>query len=104
MVSFNKPLMMMRIMMVSAVCYNAGSNSLNGSAVITHVIAKTCFCSPVVNFINILRPVFTPIFFCQKLQCQTVIREKLPKALLYEKVKSQKVLMKLTPEVFELKR
>jgi hypothetical protein len=59
--------------------------------------------TPVVNFIKILRAAFTPIFFCQKLQSQTVIREKLRKALSYEKVES-KVLMKLTPEVFELKR
>jgi len=52
-------------------------------------------------FINILQADFAPIFFCQRkeLQSQIVIREKLHKALLYEKVAS-KMLMKLTPGHF----
>jgi hypothetical protein len=41
--------------------------------------------SPVVNFINILQAAFGPIFYGQKLQSQTVIREKLCKALSYKK-------------------
>jgi len=52
--------------------------------------------SPLVNFINILCAAFAPIFFCQEIQSQTVIRENLLKALLYEK-DSCKMLMKLTP-------
>jgi len=40
---------------------------------------------PGVNFINILHPPFAPLFFCQKFQSQNVTREKLRKALLYEK-------------------
>jgi hypothetical protein len=56
----------------------------------------------VVNFINILQASFAPIFLRQKLQSQTVTREKLCKALLYEKVSSKMLmkLMKLTPFVF----
>ncbi len=50
----------------------------------------------VVNIINILQAPLAPIFFCQKSQSQTVIREKLHKALLCEKV-LRKILMKLTP-------
>ncbi len=37
-----------------------------------------------VNFINVLRATFAPIFFAKKLQSQNVIREKLRKALSYE--------------------
>jgi len=40
---------------------------------------------------------FFAIFFCQKNQSQTVIREKLRKELLYEKV-AREVLVKLTPD------
>jgi len=36
---------------------------------------------PGVNFINILLAAFVPLFFCQKSQVQTVIREKLRSAL-----------------------
>ncbi len=50
----------------------------------------------VVNFINILRAAFAPIFLHQKIQSQTVTREKKHKTLLYKKV-SHKMLMKLTP-------
>ncbi len=50
---------------------------------------------PVLNFINILWAAFAPIFFCQKIQSQIVNREKLQKALSYEKFAS-KMLMKLT--------
>jgi len=39
-----------------------------------------------VNFINILQANFAPIFLRQKLQSQNVNREKLCKALLYEKL------------------
>ncbi len=35
--------------------------------------------TPVVNFINILQAAFVPIFLRQKLQSQTVFREKLKK-------------------------
>ncbi len=50
----------------------------------------------VVNFTNILRAAFAPIFFYQiKLQSQTWIRQNLGKAVLYEKG-SRKILMKLT--------
>ncbi len=45
----------------------------------------------VVNFINILQVAFAQIFFCQ-----TVIKEKLCKAPMYQKGAS-KMLMKLTP-------
>ncbi len=48
-----------------------------------------------VNFINILRADFAPIFFRQKLQCQTVIREKLRKTLFYQKFE-RKMFMILT--------
>jgi len=51
-----------------------------------------------VNFINILCATFAPIFFCKKLQSQTVIREKLQKTYLYKKCASS-ILMKLTPDV-----
>ncbi len=50
----------------------------------------------VVNFINILRAAFAPIFLQQKLQRQAVTRVKLCKALSYKKGK-RKMLMKLTP-------
>jgi len=50
---------------------------------------------PLVNFINILRAAFAPIFLHQKLQSQTVTREKLCKTLLSKKV-SSKMLMKWT--------
>jgi len=52
--------------------------------------------TPVVNFIHILQAAFAPIFLHQKLQSQTVSREKQCKTLLYEKV-WRKILMKLTP-------
>jgi len=42
---------------------------------------------PLVNFTNILRAAFAPIFFCQKLQRQTVIRKKRCKTLLYKKAR-----------------
>jgi len=41
---------------------------------------------PVVNFINISQAAFLRLFFCQKLQSQTVIREKLQTALSHKKV------------------
>jgi len=51
---------------------------------------------PVVNCINILQAAFAQIFLRQKkFQSQTVIREKLRKALWYEKG-AHKVLLKLT--------
>jgi len=56
--------------------------------------------TPVVNFINILQAAFAPLFFCQKIQSQTVISEKLRKTLSYGKCTS-KMLMKLTPGVGE---
>jgi len=51
---------------------------------------------PVVNFINILRAAFAPIFWRQKISNLTVTTEKLPQILLYKKV-AHKTLMKLTP-------
>jgi hypothetical protein len=48
--------------------------------------------SPVVNFNNILQVAFSPIFFCQNLEGQSVIRDKLQKA-------ACKMMMKLSPEV-----
>jgi hypothetical protein len=48
--------------------------------------------SPIVNFINILRAAFAPIFFYQKLQSLT--KEKLHQALSNEKG-ALKMLMKL---------
>ncbi len=51
-------------------------------------------CLKHVNIINILQATFAPIFLYQKLKSQTVIREKLSKALLYVKV-----LVKSNPEV-----
>ncbi len=50
----------------------------------------------VVSLINILRAAFAPIFLPQRLQSQTVIRKKLRKARLCQKV-TCKMLMKLTP-------
>jgi len=41
--------------------------------------------NPAVNFVNILQAAFVSIYFAKKLQSQTVIREKLCEALLYEK-------------------
>jgi len=53
--------------------------------------------SPVVKFFNILRATFLRQYtFAKKTQSQTVIREKLRKALLYEKG-ARKMSMKLTP-------
>jgi hypothetical protein len=49
-----------------------------------------------VYFINILRALFLPIFFCQKSPSQIVIREKMCNLLTYEKC-TRKMLMKLTP-------
>jgi len=51
---------------------------------------------PVVNFSNILRAAFAKIFFRQKLQIQTLSREKLLKTLLFEK-SVHKMLIELTP-------
>jgi len=53
--------------------------------------------SPVVNFFNILQQLLRQ--FAKKTQSQTVISEKLRKALLYEKG-ARKMLMKLTPGLF----
>jgi len=52
-----------------------------------------------VNFINILQAAFALTFLCRKNQSQTVIKENLRKALLYQKVAREKckMLMKLTP-------
>ncbi len=47
------------------------------------------FFGPVVNFINILQAALKQYSFVKKLQSQTVIREKLPKAPLYNKVASK---------------
>jgi len=61
---------------------------------------------PVVNFINILREhfsyenAFLPKLFCQS---HNVTREKLRKALSYEK-QALKMLMKLTPMPFSSSR
>ncbi len=51
---------------------------------------------PVVHFIDILQAAFAPIFFSQKLQRQTLSRENLRTALLFEKG-AHKMLLKLTP-------
>jgi hypothetical protein len=45
---------------------------------------------------DLLRAAFAMLFFCQKLQNQTVRREKLHKTLLFEKAACN-MLMKLTP-------
>jgi len=55
-----------------------------------------CHEIPVVNFFNILQAAFEPIFFCQKIQRQTVIRENLQKSLSNKKG-ARKMMMKLTP-------
>jgi len=52
--------------------------------------------SPVVNFTNILQSAFAPILFCQKIQTQTVIREKLRKTLSNGKT-AREMYVKLTP-------
>jgi len=52
--------------------------------------------TPIVNFANILQTAFRQYYFAIKLQSQSVIREKLQKALSYEKV-SSKMFTKLTP-------
>jgi hypothetical protein len=52
--------------------------------------------TPKVNFTNILQAAFVLIFFCQKLQNQTVSREKLHKTLSYKKA-ARKLLVNLTP-------
>jgi len=57
--------------------------------------------TPVINFINILGAAFVHLFFCKNLESQTVIREKLRRALLHKKV-IPKTLMKLTPEITRL--
>jgi len=59
------------------------------------VFTKSFTRVPVVYFIIILQAAFAPIFFCQNIQSQTVIREKLRKALFHEKGTS-KMLTKLT--------
>jgi len=51
---------------------------------------------PVANSTNILQAALAPIFFHQKLQIQTVRREKARKILLYKKA-ACKMLVKLTP-------
>jgi len=52
---------------------------------------------PAVNITNIFRAAFAVIlFFAQKLQTQTVIREKFRKTFSYEKA-ARKMLIKLTP-------
>jgi len=58
---------------------------------------------PVVNFTNILQAAFAPIFFGQKLKSQTVIREKLPKILLYKR-DACKMFVKLTPVLSQVVR
>jgi hypothetical protein len=55
--------------------------------------------TPVVNFINILKAAFAPIFFCQKIQIQTVTREKQLCITLLNEKGVCKMLMKLTPVV-----
>jgi len=50
------------------------------------------------NFSNILQAALASIFLLQKIQSQSVIREKLPKTLSYEKG-VLKMLVKLTPGV-----
>ncbi len=52
--------------------------------------------SPWVNFINILNSLFLPTSFCQKITKPKCNREKLRKALSYEKC-THKMLMKSTP-------
>jgi len=52
----------------------------------------------VINFINILQAAFASIFLRQKLQSQSVTREKLLNLLLYKK-RTCKMLVKLTPVV-----
>jgi len=52
-----------------------------------------------VNFINILRAAFAPIFLRKKLQSQNITREKLLKILFLEKG-AHKMLIKLTPGEF----
>jgi hypothetical protein len=52
----------------------------------------------IVNFINILQVVFAPILLRQKnTKPKYITRERLRKALLYEKV-ARRMLMKLTPK------
>jgi len=51
--------------------------------------------TPGVNFINILHVLFCQYPFAKKSQSQTVIREKVGKAILYEK-SARKMVMKLT--------
>jgi len=51
--------------------------------------------SPLINFINILQTAFASIFFAKKSQSQTVIREKLCKALFV-----QKKLVSISPTFF----
>jgi len=75
-----------------------------------HLLLFDCphFIAPFVNFINILRASFAPIFFCQKnyKAKQTVIIEKLHNSHLYDKVLS-KMLMKLTlcmPDKFQARK
>jgi hypothetical protein len=52
--------------------------------------------TPVVNSTNILRAASEPMFFCQKLQIQTVIKEKLCKTLLCKKG-AYEMLVKFKP-------
>jgi len=54
--------------------------------------------TPGVNFINILRTTFLPIFWRQKITKPNVTRKKLLNLLLYKNL-SSKMLMKLTPVV-----
>jgi len=58
---------------------------LSGSAHVKAVHRTLMKLSPRVNLINILLELFFVQILLQKSQSQTVIREKLSKALLYEK-------------------
>ncbi len=55
--------------------------------------------TPVVNFINVLRAAFAPVFFpfAKKFQIQTVTREKLSKNDFVYKKAARKMLAELTP-------
>jgi len=72
--------------------------ALLGSAHIKAANKTLIKLTPVVNFTNIYVQIFCQYSFIKKLQSQTVIREKLQEALLYEKGIC-KMLMKLTPAV-----
>jgi hypothetical protein len=63
----------------------------------TSTFAKNCHLlkKSIVNFTDILRSAFLPIFFYQKIQTQTVSIEKLCKTLSYKKA-AHKMVVKLT--------